>query len=93
MTDIRDMGAMALTLAVTGIIISFTLLVMSEMDTEITATAGADSYAENASDDAMAGVAEFSGWFTIVALALVFSVILGIIVRYVAGAGSSSSHT
>jgi len=85
--DVRDLGALALTLAVAGIIISFTLLVQTELDTEITSSAGANSFAANASDAAIEGVAEFSNWFVIIALALVFAIILGIIVKYIGGAG------
>jgi hypothetical protein len=123
--DIRDLGAMALTLAVAGIIISFTLLVMTEIDQEMcpgddfyvtgytnspaanpvtsgyygccntqNSTGGSTlncttwttgSYAVNASFSSIEGVAQFSGWFTIIALAVVFAIILGIILRYIGG--------
>lgn len=81
------MGGLALTLAIAGIIISFTLLVQAELSDEISDQAGNTSAAYNASADAIDGVAEFSGWFVIIALALVFAIILGIIMRYIGGAG------
>ena len=85
--DVKDIGTMVLTMAIAGIIISFTLLVQSELGTEIENQAGTNSYAANASTEAIKGVAEFSGWFVIIALAIVFAVILGIIVKYIGGAG------
>jgi len=125
--DVRDLGSLALALAVAGIIISFTLLVQTEISEEMcsddaeyvtgytnsvtdnpvtgsydgccltTNTTGgstlnctsweADQEAFNASYNAVEGVAEFSGWFVIIALALIFSIILGVIIRNIAGAG------
>jgi len=85
--DVKDIGTMVLTMAIAGIIISFTLLVQSELGTEIEEQSGNQSYAYNASTEAIKGVAEFSGWFVIIALAIVFAVILGIIVKYIGGAG------
>jgi len=124
--DIKDLGGLALTLAIAGIIISFTLLVQSEVQEEMCPSSSLDfaeypltnssvgqnpvtgtywgccdsvnstnstacnmwvfSEAFNASGNAIDGVAEFSGWFVIIALAIVFAVILGIIMRYI-GAG------
>jgi len=123
--DVRDLGALALTLAVAGIIISFTLLVQQQLGEEMCPTGSAyltlsapqdnatvhtktslnegccttgrgnasichawtSSAAFNASWDAEEGVAEFSEWFVIIALALVFAIILGVIVKYIGGAG------
>jgi len=87
MVDVRDLGALALALAVAGIIISFTLLVQTEIQDEIETQTNNTSYAYNASSDAVEGVAEFSGWFVIIALALIFSIILGVIIHNIAGAG------
>ena len=85
--DVRDISSMALALAIAGIIVSFSLLVLADLDTEIEDQTSADSAASNATDEAIAGVAEFSDWFTIIALAIVFAIIIGIIVRYIGGAG------
>jgi len=124
--DVKDLGALALTLAVAGIIISFTLLVQSELNEEmcpdgstyviLTGEHGNQTVhpstnmfagccdgnngtycfgwtwdaASNASASAIEGVAEFSNWFVIIALALVFAIILGIIVKYIGGAGGQA---
>ena len=41
----------------------------------------------NATQDTTDGVGEFSDWFTIIALAIVFAIVIGIIVKYIGGAG------
>jgi amino acid transporter len=88
--DVRDISAMALGLAIAGIIISFSLLVLSDLNTEIDEQTGVtDSAAGNATDEAIGGVSEFADWFTIIALAIVFAIIIGIIVRYIGGAGEA----
>ncbi len=115
--DVQDISSMALALAVAGIVIAFSLLVMTEIQSEtcpslstygsyassnhsnlitgttlgccaqINATDAAicDHWtygaAFNASEDSIEGVGEFSDWFVIIALAIVFAIIIGIIVK------------
>ena len=85
--DVRDISSMALVLAIAGIIVSFSLLIMDDLQTEVGEQSSTDSAAYNATGEAIDGIAEFSGWFVIIALAIVFSIIVGIIVRYLGGAG------
>ncbi len=85
--NVSDLGGMALTLAVAGIIIAFSLLVLTDLGEEIETQTSADSAASNATDDVISGVAEFSGWFSLIAMALVFSIIIGVIVQHIGGAG------
>lgn len=86
--DVRDIGALALTLAVAGIIVSFTLLVMATLQTQIGTQSSTHSAAYNATGSAIEGIAVFSDWFVLIALAIVFSIIIGIIVKYIGGAGN-----
>jgi hypothetical protein len=127
--DVKDISAMALAMAVAGIVIAFSLLVQSQVQEETCSATGtygayassgpgADGTAQNpvtgtfsgccttinssnaadcdtwdlpdafnASQEAIDGVGEFADWFTIIALAIVFAIIIGIIVRYIGGAG------
>ena len=124
--DVRDISSMALVLAIAGIIVSFSLLVMGNLQEEVcpdsaswvtsavnssvlpnsitgtnngccttTQYFGTNnscdlwlySAAFNSTQDTIDGVGEFSSWFVIIALAIVFSIIVGIIVRYLGGAG------
>ncbi len=129
--NIRDLGALALTLTVAGFIIAFALMIQSDLSSEMcpsnstyqsgtavensttvnaetgtrsgccslvtsegagaNCTSWAYSAAFNASQQSISGVAEFSGWFGLIAMALVFAIIIGVVVKHIGGAGQQNN--
>ena len=80
--NIEDIGAMVLVIAVAGIIIAFSGLILDDLQDETTT----DSVAYNATGSALDAVGTFGDWLPTVALAVLFAIIVGIVLKFIGGA-------
>ncbi len=76
--QIQDMLPIALTLVVLGIGVAYGLSVMEDVQGDMTA----DSYAYNATGDAITGVAKLPEKLPLITTVIVAAIIIGILVRY-----------
>ncbi len=82
MTDVRQLGALALVLVVA----SFIIAVGGEMLTQLQDQQTEGTAAYNASEAGIEGITTFSTWIPLIALVIVLSIVIGVIVRYMGGA-------
>ena len=76
--EVKDLLPIGLTLVVLGIGIAYGLNVMEDVQSDMTV----NSYAYNATGDAILGVAKLPNKLPLIATVIVAAVIIGILVRY-----------
>jgi len=81
--DVRMMGALALTIVVAAIIISMGAEILTQLQSQQTA----QSYSYNVTTYGLTGMSTFGTWIPLIALVVVASIVIGVIVRYMSGAG------
>ena len=84
--QLQNVPSLVMMFIFVGVSLGLGLYVLAEITTEVTAVAGADSLAENATEDATAGLAEFSGWLPIIGLIIAVGIVLYYIFRGFGGA-------
>lgn len=81
---IGDMYPVILTIALVAILIAVVLFVLDEFGDQMTA----DSAAANATDDVIEDIADFVPWIGVILLIVAAAIVLGILIRNLAGGSS-----
>lgn len=79
--QVGDMLPLGITIVVLGIALSLGLTVLTDFQDSQTA----DSSAYNGTGDAIEGLTEFTSYLPTISLVVVVAVIIGIVVKYLAG--------
>ena len=83
--SVGALGGIAIALVVAVIIIAFGAIITSELKTAVTDTdVNYTNAATNVADAGISGMSIFGEWIPTIALIVVFAVILGIVITYMA---------
>ena len=88
--DIRQLGTMALIVVVASIIIGMGSSILSELRDQQETSYGASSLPYNVSTQGLTGLTTFANWIPLIALVIVAAIVIGVIVKYLGGAGGGS---